>query len=163
MQQVNPYLKQYKKNQIEMSTPEQILILLYDAAIQYLNKAKINIEQQDEDLFQHNMLFANKIIMELMNSLIIKEGDIFAQTLYRLYEYLGRVLSLASVCKDIGNIDEVLKHLIRLRETWQKAIDMVNNEKEFQSGEGGETSKEDFYDDVKEYDDYEYDKFNEDV
>ena len=44
MNAVNPYLKQYQKNEVETATPEKLLILLYDGAIQFLNKAKISME-----------------------------------------------------------------------------------------------------------------------
>ena len=39
---MNPYLKQYQKNEVETASPEKILILLYDGAIQFLNKEKIH-------------------------------------------------------------------------------------------------------------------------
>ena len=43
---MNPYLK----NQIETSSPEQILVLLYDGAIKFLNQAKIGIENKDIEM-----------------------------------------------------------------------------------------------------------------
>ena len=130
MNSVNPYLKQYKKNQMETATPEQILILLYDGAIQYLNQAKIALDAQDNEQFQNNMLGCEKIIIEFMNTLKIEQGEKLAETLYRLYEYLNGTLVTAAVTREIEKIDEVLGHLMRLRETWQKAIEIANAEKD---------------------------------
>ena len=42
---MNPYLKQYQTSQIQTASPEKILIMLYDGAIQFLNKAKKELEK----------------------------------------------------------------------------------------------------------------------
>lgn len=129
MNVMNPYLKEYKKNQIETATPEQILILLYDGAIQFLNKAKIAFEANDLDTFSKNIFSCEKILIEFMNTLDMELGGDFARTLYELYRYYYKTLVNANVTKNVSKIDEILKHLTNLRETWQKAIDMVNSEK----------------------------------
>ncbi len=145
MQAVNPYLKQYKKNQMETATPEQILILLYDGAIQYLNQAKIALDAQDNEQFQSNMLGCEKIIIEFMNTLKIEQGGKLAETLYRLYEYLNKTLVAAAVTREIEKIDEVLGHLMRLRETWQKAIEIANAEKDVELIDKHEEAEENNY------------------
>lgn len=129
MNTVNPYLKQYKKNQVETATPEQVLILLYDGAIQYLNRAKIALSQANEEQFHSNILGCQKIIMEFMNTLDMEQGGSLAQNLYRLYDYFYNVLVKVGLSREVGGIDEVLKHLTGLRETWQKAIVISNSEK----------------------------------
>lgn len=125
----NPYLKQYKKNQIETATPEQILILLYDGAIQYLNRAKVALNEQNVAQFHSNVLSCEKIIMEFMNTLDMKRDVKLAQNLYQLYDYLYNTLVKAGVSQNVDDINEVLKHLTGLRETWQKAIEIANAEK----------------------------------
>lgn len=129
MNALNPYLKQYKQNQLETATPEEILILLYDGAIQYLNKAKIAIEHGDNVEFQANIVSCERIILEFMNSLDMELGGKLADTLYQLYDYLYRTLVSTTISKNIGKINEVLRHLTGLRETWQKAIVIANAEK----------------------------------
>lgn len=130
MNAANPYLKQYKKNQIETATPEQILILLYDGAIQYLNKAKIFLEQNDIEQFREGLLNCENIILEFMNSLDMELGGNIAENLYGLYDYLYSTLVMAAITRDENKVDEVLKHLKHLRETWLKAIEIANAEKE---------------------------------
>lgn len=129
MNAMNPYLQQYKKNQIETATPEEILILLYDAAINNLNKAKVALENNDNDLFRYNMLNCKNIILEFMNSLDMEAGGKFAETLYNLYRYYHKILVKSEVTQDTQGIDEVLRHLTSLRETWQKAIEIAKAEK----------------------------------
>jgi hypothetical protein len=56
-------------------------------------------------------------------------GGSLAQNLYRLYEYLYNLLVKTGGNRKVENIDEVLRHLTSLRETWQKAIEIANSEK----------------------------------
>lgn len=168
MNKINPYLKQYKKNQVETATPEQVLILLYDGAIQYLNRAKIALGESNEEQFHSNILGCEKILMEFMNTLDMEQGGKLAENLYRLYDYYYNTLVKAGVSKNVNGIDEVLKHLIGLRETWQKAIEIANAEKEAkliddeekeinsQSYDTYEEDDEDEYE-VEEYDEGEAD------
>lgn len=165
MNAANPYLKQYKQNQIETATPEQILILLYDGAIQYLNRAKIGIETDDNIQFHTNILFCEKIIMEFMNTLDMELGGKFADRLYALYEYLYNTLVSASISKNVAKIDEVLRHLSHLRETWLKAIEIASAEKEGKAIETEEyhcdTYNNDSDDDEEDYDEDEEEEEDE--
>lgn len=129
MNPVNPYLKQYKKNQVETATPEKLLILLYDGAIQYLNKAKIAFVDNETEQIHINLLGCENIILEFMNTLNMEEGGTLATNLYRLYDYLYNTLVTANLQKDVRKVDEVLGHLVSLRETWQKAIDISTAER----------------------------------
>ncbi len=127
---VNPYLKQYQKNQFETASPEQVLILLYDGAIQYLNKAKIAIGMNDLGQVQKNLTGCERIILEFMSTLDIKNGGSLAQNLYKLYDYLYNTLVDVNTSKDEKKVDEVLNHLTSLRDTWNKAIAMANAERQ---------------------------------
>ena len=44
---MNQYVKQYQKSSIETASREQILIMLYDGAIQFLNKARVAMQNKD--------------------------------------------------------------------------------------------------------------------
>ena len=130
MNKPNPYLKEYKKNQVETATSEEILILLYNGAINYLNKAKIGIQESNLDQFRLNILRCQKIIREFMDTLNMELGGDLAARLYELYRYLHKVLTKSMVTENTEGIEEVLKHLINLRETWLQAIEISKNEKE---------------------------------
>ena len=130
MNAVNPYLKQYRKNEIETATPEKVLLLLYDGAINFLNKAKTAIEEGRNEQVTPNIYSCQKIILEFMNTLDMERGGSLAENLYKVYENFYKTLVDAGFSQDIRKIDEILKHLKNLRETWQKAISMANSEKE---------------------------------
>ncbi len=126
---MNPYLKQYQTNQIQTASPEKILIMLYDGAIQFLNKAKKEIENKNIQEVHNNIVGAQKIVSEFMNSLDVEIGGETAVNLYNLYEYMHFRLVQANMKKDSEIIDEVLIHLKDLKATWEEAIKIVNKEK----------------------------------
>ena len=63
---MNQYLKQYQKNEVETASPEKILILLYDAAIQFLNKAKIAMHEKNIPEIHNNLMSCENIILEFI-------------------------------------------------------------------------------------------------
>lgn len=126
---MNPYLKQYQTNQIQTASPERILIMLYDGAIQFLNKAKKEVENKNIQEVHNNIVGAQKIISEFMNTLDMEIGGETAVNLYSLYEYMHFRLVQANIKKDIVMIDEVLVHLKDLKATWEEAIRITNREK----------------------------------
>ena len=137
---MNPYLKQYQKNEVETASPEKILILLYDGAIQFLNKAKIAMQQKNIPEIHNNIMGCENIISEFINTIELENGGEFAIRLKALYQYFYNTLVQANLKKDESKIDEVLRHLIDLRATWKQAIAIANSQK----GSSGVTSGTDY-------------------
>ncbi len=99
--------RQYKQQQIETASPEEILIMLYEGAIRFLVIAKKSLDQKDIETFHNNLLRAQHIIIEFMTSLDMELGGEMATNLYNLYEYLHYRLVQANIQKDVVMIDEV--------------------------------------------------------
>ena len=127
---MNQYVKQYQKSSIETASKEQLLIMLYDGAIQFLNKAKADIENKRIENAHNNLISAQNIIQEFIDSMDREVAPQLAQNLISLYEYFIRRLIHANVKKDIKPIDEVLSYLKSLKETWEKAIIMAQKEQQ---------------------------------
>ncbi len=128
----NPYLKQaaeYKKNQIETATPDEILIMLYEGAIRFLMQAKKAAITNDLEKYNKHLISAQHIIQEFMDSLDMEIGGEMAVNLYNLYEYLHYRLVQANIKKDVAMIDEVLDHLRSLKGTWEEAIRIAKQER----------------------------------
>jgi flagellar protein FliS len=131
MNTYNPYAKQaeqYKKQQIETASPEEVLIMLYDGAIRFLGVARKAMEEKDIEKSHNNLTKAQNIILEFMNSLDMELGGEIAFNLYRLYEYLHHRLVQANIKKDVAMVDEVLDHLRSLKATWEEAIRIARQE-----------------------------------
>lgn len=139
---MNPYLKQYQKNEVETASPEKILILLYDGAIQFLNKAKIAMEQKNIPEIHNNIIGCEKIIEEFINTVDEENGGDFAVRIKALYQYFYNTLVQANLKKDESKIDEVLKHLIDLRATWKQAIAIANSQRAVGAGVRGNSDYE---------------------
>ncbi|MBK8190763.1 MAG: flagellar export chaperone FliS [Vampirovibrionales bacterium] len=126
------YAKQaqhYKEQAVTTATPEEILIMLYDGAIRFLNAARKGLETGDIEKSHNNLIKTQRIITELMCSLNIEIGGEAAQNLYRLYDYLHYRLVEANLKKDVTMVDEVLGHMRSLRDTWREAIEIALRER----------------------------------
>lgn len=137
---MNPYLKQYQQNSVTTASPEKILIMLYDGAIQFLNKAKVAMQNNDIQEIHNNIVGAERIIAEFMNTLDIEAGGDVAKNLYGLYEYLNHRLIHANIKKDMNALEEVLRHLKELKNTWEQAIKIAAREKVEPSPEAHSTT-----------------------
>ena len=140
---MNQYVKQYQKASIETASREQILIMLYDGAIQFLNKAKVAMRNKNIEEQNNNLIAAQNIIQEFINSLDHEVAPQLAQNLQSLYEYFLRRLVFANIKRQVEPIDEVLQYLKSLKMTWEKAIKLAAQEAE---GVVAETSGDDYYD-----------------
>ena len=135
---MNPYLKQYQRTEVETATPEKVLILLYDGAIQFLNKALIALDERNISEIHNNLVGAEHILLEFMNTLDFEQGGDFAIRLNALYQYLYNRLVDANMKKDKEPVKEVLEFLVDLRATWKQAINMTKAEAQSMMSAGGD-------------------------
>lgn len=154
---MNQYVKQYQKSSIETASREQILIMLYDGAIQFLNKARVAMENKDHEATHNNLMGAQNIIQEFINSMDREVAPQLAENLISLYEYFLRRLVQANMKKQLEPIDEVLKYLKSLKATWEQAIILAQKEEQEQS-----VSRVDYYDSEDDNQEDEEDEEDED-
>lgn len=149
---MNQYVNQYKQTAIATASKEQILIMLYDGAIKFLHKAKLAFETNNIQEIHDNLTKAQRIITEFQSTLDMANGGKFAQEMFALYDYLNNRLFQANIKKRTDYIDEVLKHLTGLRDTWKEAIKKFKaeghsladfEEDEFEDDSQGEDEDED--------------------
>ena len=119
---MNRYVNQYREAEVTTASREQILLMLYDGAIKFLNKAKVAFDSKDIEGIHNNITAAQRIITEFQITLDMENGGKFAEELYYLYEYLDKRLFEANIKKRTDYLDEVLRHLTELRDTWREAI-----------------------------------------
>lgn len=125
---MNQYVKQYQKSSIETASREQILIMLYDGAIQFLNKARVAMQNKEIEETNNNLIRAQNIIQEFISSMDREVAPQLAENLISLYEYFIRRLIQANMKHQIEPIDEVLKYLKSLKATWEQAIILAQKE-----------------------------------
>lgn len=122
----NKYIKQYQTSNITTATPEKLMILLFDGALQFLQKAKTAIAENNLKERSENIEGARKIIRELMRTIDLENGNDVAKKLFRLYNKMAMNLIKANVQRSSDKIDEVIVDITNIRWGFQKAIEIQN-------------------------------------
>lgn len=120
----NKYIKQYQTSNITTATPEKLMILLFDGAIQFLQKAKNAILENNFKERSANIDGARKIIRELMRTIDLENGNDVSKQLFKLYNRMAMDLIKANVQKNSAKIDDVIQDLANIRWGFQKAIEI---------------------------------------
>lgn len=143
----NKYIKQYQTSNITTATPEKLMIMLFDGAVQFLQKAKKAIEEKNLQERATNIESARKIIRELMRTIDLENGNDVSKSLFVLYNRMAMKLIKANVSKNVNLIDEVIEDLSNIRWGFQKAIEIQSGistvesvMQERESLQGGETN-----------------------
>ncbi len=112
----------YKSTQIETASQGQILLMLYDGAIQRMKQARDALEEEDYQESHSKLVKVQDIVTELMATLDMEVGGEIARNLHDIYDYVLHNLVQANVQKDPELVDEVLPVMEDLHEAWKKVI-----------------------------------------
>lgn len=119
----SPYQK-YQQTQLQTSSQPQLLIMLYDGAIRFLKLGISGIEANDYQKANMYLCKTQMVIHELIASL--NHDYPMSKNLFQIYEYMLHQLIESNNKKNIAPANEVLSHLIELREAWDGAIKSLN-------------------------------------
>ena len=117
----------YKKTQIETADQGKLIMMLYDGAIKFVNKAiELMADKKANNIekIHKNIVKAQDIIMELMSSLNMEIE--FSKKLFSIYMYMNKRLVDANVNKKTEPLIEVKQYLVELRDAWEKAAKQVD-------------------------------------
>ncbi len=117
--------QQYEKNKILTASPAELTLMLYDGAIKYANIAIMDIDKGDVEKAHNSIRRVERIIEEFQNTLDFKYP--VAKDFDEVYKYIRTRLREANVKKDKEIIEEVLKHLRTMRDTWKEVIQLSRN------------------------------------
>lgn len=115
----------YANNKVTTATPADLVLMLYEGAIKFCNIAVAAIENNDIQKAHNNLMKAQNIILEFQASLDYKYAT--AKDFNEVYTYLLRRLREANMKKDTEIIEEVLKHLRTMRDTWKEVMRLTKN------------------------------------
>jgi flagellar protein FliS len=126
MTQRNKPWESYRKVATQTATPGQLVLMLYDGALGFLEKALTGFEHKDPLAFNqtinNNVLRAQAIIHEMNVSLNMQAGGDVAQNFRRLYNYLYGRLREANRHKKREPIEETIQRLRVLRNSWAEML-----------------------------------------
>jgi len=111
----------YKETTVTTQNKGKLVVMLYDGAIKFLKLAIKEIEAKNPEAKGKYISKAIDILYELNAVLDMEAGGEVAMNLRKLYLFMGRHLTQANIKQDIGKIEEVIKLLEELNQSW-KAI-----------------------------------------
>lgn len=110
----------YANNKVMTASKGELTLMLYDGAIKFCNIAIAAVEEHDIQKAHTNIVKVERIIEEFQSTLNYKYP--VAKDFNNVYEYLQNRLTEANIKKDKKILDEVLKHLRTMRDTWKEVM-----------------------------------------
>ena len=104
----------YNKNKIMTASPGELTLMLYEGAIKFCNIAIVAVEQG-------NIQKALENIIEEFRATLNHKYPV-AEDFENVYVYIYDRLVEANIKKDKEILEEVLKHLRTMRDTWREVM-----------------------------------------
>ncbi len=114
-------IKAYQETAVTTQSKGRLVVMLYEGAIKFLKMAIKEIEAKNPEAKGKYISKALDILFELNTILDMDAGGEVATNLRKLYVFMGRHLTKANKEQDTGKIEEVIKMLEELNQSW-KAI-----------------------------------------
>lgn len=121
-------MNEYLKTKVLTASPEELQLMLYDGAIRFGEQARIAIENKEIENSYNLIVRAENIILELTNSMKDEIAPETCANMRRLYIYCYEQLIEANVKKTIEPLENALKVLRHLRETWVLLMEKIIEE-----------------------------------
>ncbi len=113
-----PPSSRYRETEIRTANPLQLVVILYDGAIQGLQEAREQLRRGDIEGRARAVNRTMAIISELQASLNLEAGGQIARCLELLYAYMNRRIFEANFGQAAEPLGEVISLLTTLRAAW---------------------------------------------
>ena len=110
----------YQKNAIMTASKAELTLMLYDGAIKFCNIALSGFEKKEYEKINTNLKKAQAIITEIRATLDCKYP--VWEDFERVYDYIYRCLIDANIHKDEEKLQEALKYIREMRDTWKEVM-----------------------------------------
>jgi len=117
----------YANNKVMTASPAELTLMLYEGAIKFANLAIVAIEEKDIQKAHTNIMKVERIIEEFQSTLDHKYP--VAKDFDEVYKYLMERLKEANLKKDKEIMEEVLKHLRTMRDTWKEVMKLAHTQR----------------------------------
>ncbi|MDR7414841.1 MAG: flagellar export chaperone FliS [Armatimonadota bacterium] len=109
----------YKASHASTATPGELVVMLYDGALRFLDEAIRAYRSGDEAAAHQAVVRAEQVVLELMACLDLRYE--LAQRLLSLYRYLFERLGEARRNRDPVELERLRGWFGELREAWAQA------------------------------------------
>lgn len=110
----------YQKNAIMTASKAELTLMLYNGAIKFCNIALSGFEKKEYEKINTNLKKAQAIITEFRATLDCKYP--VWEDFERVYDYIYRCLIDANIHKDEEKLQEALKYIREMRDTWKEVM-----------------------------------------
>jgi len=110
----------YRQLDVTTSNRLELLIKLYQGAIDFMGTAKLAIEQNSPSKRNWGITKARAIVVELQNTLDLKASAELSRNLFLLYDFVLDRLKVAIEANDTRSLDEATKVMEILKSGWEE-------------------------------------------
>ena len=108
----------YRQNAVAGASPVQLIVMLYDGTLRFIEEGKRAMLAKDFETKNLKFQRAQKIVMELISTLDIRNGGEIATNLLSLYTFVLNELTEGNVSDKTVHIDNAYRTMSELRESW---------------------------------------------
>ncbi len=126
----NPYVDQYRKNAVLSANTLQLIIMLYDAAIRFLDTGMKAMKEKNYYDQNTNYQKVQKILIELISSLDEESAGEMGANLKNIYIFLYDSMVKANIEDDYDLSVRCRKIIVGLRNTWYELEKREKQKKE---------------------------------
>ena len=120
---------EYLKTKVLTANQAQLQLMLYDGAIRFCEQARPAVKEQEIEKSYTLITKAQKIVLELSNSMREEFAPEACANMRRLYLFCYDRLVEANLKKELKPLEEALKVLRHLRQTWIMVMEKEQQEK----------------------------------
>ena len=124
----NTQAQKYLTTQVQTASREQLVVMLFDGAVRFAEEARDHMSRNEVQQASSRIIRVQDILLELMVSLDRKLGGQVASNLAAIYGYLYMRLGDANTKQNQDILEEVIRHLRALRDTWSQAAELFRQE-----------------------------------
>lgn len=111
----------YKNNSVNFASKDQLLLMLVDGASKFSKIGRQAILDKDVKKAHENIVKTQNIFYELMATLDVSKGGVWAESLMKVYEFITRRLTDANIKKSEEIMNEIIPLIEDVRDTWNEA------------------------------------------
>lgn len=114
----------YRQNSVQTASPAMLTLMLYDGAVKFCNQALESMNHGRHEQTNEYIKKAQNIIVEFRSTLdfkypVAKDFDV-------VYDYIYRRLVEANMKKDREILEEALRYIKEMRDTWKEVMRLNN-------------------------------------
>ena len=117
----------YLEQMVDSASPEGLLILLVEGAVNFIRRAEMSIENEKLDEAHNSFIKAQNIYLELTITIDLDAGE-FAENLGLVYQFLYNLLIEANLEKDLDKTRNCLRLAEEICELWKETVALAASE-----------------------------------